>query len=210
MYVAQPLVLIVYNIYFTAATLLLFIMFLLTLHIGYAYFSTTRTLSTRARPRAQPPRARLDSRAVNTRYLLCSPRFMPDDVMLTSVVCPVHVICSASCSGNNIGRCISAVHIRRRCSAGIRQQCFVAEWLGLSVTVRVRVRARAREWNPFLLFFFLLCKCGGHHLLCSPGAWPALSMSHVSMTSLGMKRGEQSGSVNTRVYPHSRVLAPCE
>ena len=49
--------------------------------------------------------------------------------------------------------CISAVHIRR-CSAGIRQQCFVAEWLGLSVTVRVRVRARAREWNPFLLFFF--------------------------------------------------------
>ena len=22
---------------------------------------------------------------------LCSPRFMPDDVMLTSVVCPVHV-----------------------------------------------------------------------------------------------------------------------
>ena len=102
--------------------------------------------------------------------------------------------CSASCSGNNIGRCISAVHIRQRCSAGIRQQCFVAEWLGLSVTVRVRVRARAREWNPFLLFFFLLCKCGGHHLLCSPGAWPALSMSHVSMTSSGMKRGEQSGS----------------
>ena len=92
MYVAQPLVLIVYNIYFTAATLLLFIMFLLTLHIGYAYFSTTRTLSTRARPRAQPPRARLDSRAVNTRYLLCSLRFMPDDVMLTSVVCPVHVV----------------------------------------------------------------------------------------------------------------------
>ena len=43
-------------------------------------------------------------------------------------------------------------------------------------------------------FFFLLCKCGGHHLLCSPGAWPALSMSPVSMTSSGMKRGEQSGS----------------
>ena len=38
-------------------------------------------------------------------------------------------------------------------------------------------------------FFFLLCKCGGHHLLCSSGAWPALSMSHVSMTSSGMKRG---------------------
>ena len=70
----------------------------------------------------------------------------------------------------------------------------MAERLGLSVTVRVRVRARAREWNPFLPFFFLLCKCGGHHLLCSPGAWPALSMSHVSMTSSGMKRGEQSGS----------------
>ena len=42
--------------------------------------------------------------------------------------------------------------------------------------------------------FFLLCKCGGHRLLCSPGAWPALSMSYVSMTSSGMKRGEQSGS----------------
>ena len=54
---------------------------------------------------------------------------------------------------HDIGRCISAVHIRR-CSAGVRQQCLVAEWLGLSVTVRVRVRARARGWNPFLLFFF--------------------------------------------------------
>ena len=31
-----------------------------------------------------------------------------------------------------------------------RQQCLVAEWLGLSVTVRVRVRARAREWDFFL------------------------------------------------------------
>ena len=72
---------------------------------------------------------------------------------------------------------------------GVRQQCFVAERLGLSVTVRVRVRASARGWNPFLLFFFLLCECGGHHLLCSPGAWPALSMSHVSMTSSSMKRG---------------------
>ena len=65
---------------------------------------------------------------------------MPDDVMLTSVVCPVALAvaviilpCSTSCSGNNIGKCISAVHIRRRCSAGVRQQCFVAEWLGLSV-----------------------------------------------------------------------------
>ena len=28
-----------------------------------------------------------------------------------------------------------------------RQQCLVAEWLGLSVTVRVRVGARAREWG---------------------------------------------------------------
>ena len=49
--------------------------------------------------------------------------------------------------------------------------------------------------ESFPSFFFLLCKCGGHHLLCSPGAWPALSMSHVSMTSSGMKRGEQSGSL---------------
>ena len=53
-------------------------------------------------------------------------------------------------------------------------------------------------------FFFLLCKCGGHHLLCSPGAWPALSMSHVSMTSSGMKRGEQSGS---RKYSRVPALA---
>ena len=86
------------------------------------------------------------------------------------------------------------VHIRRRCSAGIRQQCFVAEWLGLSVTVRVRVRARAREWNPFLLFFFFFVNVVDIILLCSPGAWPALSMLHVSMTSSGMKQGEQSGS----------------
>ena len=56
------------------------------------------------------------------------------------------------------------VHIRR-CSAGIRQQFLVAEWLGLRITVRVRVRARAREWNPFLFLFVFLfvCKCGGHH-----------------------------------------------
>ena len=61
---------------------------------------------------------------------------------------------AVACIGsNNIGRCISVVH-NRRCSAGIRQQCLVAEWLGLSVSVRVRVRARAREWNPCLLFFF--------------------------------------------------------
>ena len=40
----------------------------------------------------------------------------------------------------NVGCCVkgSVVH-------GNRQQCLVAEWLGLSVTIRVRVRARARE-----------------------------------------------------------------
>ena len=43
-----------------------------------------------------------------------------------------------------IGRCISAVNIRR-CSVGIRQECLVAKWLGLSVTVEVRVRAGAKE-----------------------------------------------------------------
>ena len=52
--------------------------------------------------------------------------------------------------------------------------------------------------ESFPSFFFLLCKCGGHRLLCSPGAWPALSMSHVSMTSSGMKRGERSGSHRDR------------
>ena len=34
-----------------------------------------------------------------------------------------------------------------------RQQCIIAEWLGLSVTVRVR--ARAREWD-FPLFLSVL------------------------------------------------------
>ena len=49
--------------------------------------------------------------------------------------------------------------------------------------------------ESFPSFFFFLCKCGGHR----PGAWPALSMSHVSMTSSGMKRGEQSGSRAVRI-----------
>ena len=46
----------------------------------------------------------------------------------------------------NVGWCVkdSAVHRSR-------QQCLVAEWLGLSVTVRVRVRVRAREWDFSLL-----------------------------------------------------------
>ena len=44
-----------------------------------------------------------------------------------------------------------------------RQQCLVAEWLGLSVTprvrvkVRVRVRVRVREWGFSLLFFSPVC-----------------------------------------------------
>ena len=58
--------------------------------------------------------------------------------------------------------------------------------------------------ESFPSFFFLLCKCGGHRLLCSPGAWPALSMSHVSMTSSGMKRGEQSGSLS--LYRCGRIF----
>ena len=52
----------------------------------------------------------------------------------------------------NVGCCVvgSVVH-------GNRQQCLVAEWLGLSVTVRVRVRARARECIfPFFFFLSLL------------------------------------------------------
>ena len=48
--------------------------------------------------------------------------------------------------GHYIGRCISAVHIKR-CSAGIRRQWFEAKWLWLSVTVRVRAR------ESFPLFF---------------------------------------------------------
>ena len=52
-------------------------------------------------------------------------------------------------------------------------------------------------------FFFLLCKCGGHHVL----SWPALSMLHVSMTSSGMKRGEQSGSPGASPIPGFVLLA---
>ena len=57
-----------------------------------------------------------------------------------------------------------------------------------------------------LFFFFLLCKCGGHHFVVL--SWPALSMSHVSMTSSGMKRGEQSGSPSASwwiIYSLTRV-----
>ena len=39
-----------------------------------------------------------------------------------------------------------------------RQQCLVAEWLGLGVTVRVRVRAR--EWKfPFFVSVLVNTKC---------------------------------------------------
>ena len=38
--------------------------------------------------------------------------------------------------GHYIGRCISAVHIRR-CSVGIRQECLVAKWLGLLLQLRL-------------------------------------------------------------------------
>ena len=44
---------------------------------------------------------------------------------------------------------------------GNRQQCLVAEWLGLSVTVRVRVRAKARECI-FPLFFFFSVRSDKH------------------------------------------------
>ena len=47
--------------------------------------------------------------------------------------------------------------------------------------------------ESFPSFFFLLCKCGGHHLLCSPGAWPALSMSHVLQLGLGLGLGPGNG-----------------
>ena len=42
-----------------------------------------------------------------------------------------------------------------------RQQCLVAEWLGLTVAVRVKVRARARGCI-FSLFFF--CVESDEHL----------------------------------------------
>ena len=49
-----------------------------------------------------------------------------------------------------------------------RQQCLVAEWLGLSVTVRVRVRARSRECI-FPFFFFSLLKVTNTFVLCVIG-----------------------------------------
>ena len=47
----------------------------------------------------------------------------------------------------NVGCCVkgSVVH-------GNRQQCLVAEWLGLSVTVRVRARARGMHFSFFFFF----------------------------------------------------------
>ena len=56
----------------------------------------------------------------------------------------------------NVGCCVKGSVVY-----GNRQQCLVAEWLGLSVTgrVSVRVRARARECIfPFVFFFFSLLK----------------------------------------------------
>ena len=44
------------------------------------------------------------------------------------------------------------------------QPCFVAKWLGCSVTVGVRVKARARKWNFSLLFLSVL-KCDNFVLL---------------------------------------------
>ena len=50
----------------------------------------------------------------------------------------------------NVGWCIKGSAVRHR-----HQQCFVAEWLGLSVTIRVR--ARARGWD-FPFFFLSMLK----------------------------------------------------
>ena len=74
---------------------------------------------------------------------------MPDDVMLTSVVCPVALAVVIMLVG---------ALARYTLGSGAVQ---VFPWLG--------------PGNGILsfFFFFLLCKCGGHHLLCSPGAWPA-------------------------------------
>ena len=92
-----------------------------------------------------------------SRCPLCSLYFIPDDIILMSVISLRNKY--GEVMDRYIGRCISTVHIRW-CSAGISQQWLIIKWLGLSVTVRVRVMARAREW--------FVHKCDGHHLLYSP------------------------------------------
>ena len=54
------------------------------------------------------------------------------------------------------------------CNVGVLKtaQCFVAEWLGHSVTVRVRARVRARECTT-TIFFSGLRKCDEHPCLSS-------------------------------------------
>ena len=69
----------------------------------------------------------------------------------------------------NVGWCVKGSAEHHSC-----QQCFVAEWLGLSATVRVRVRSRTREWDfiPFhfyiyiyiFFFFFSVCVKSGKYL----------------------------------------------
>ena len=69
-----------------------------------------------------------------------------------------------------IGRCISAVHIRQ-CSAGVRQQCFVAGWLELSVTVRLGLGLGPGDeiLSFFFFFFFFVDVFVGALLACTVG-----------------------------------------
>ena len=106
------------------------------------------------------------------RYPLCSLHFMPNDVILTSVVCSgaavvLAIVLHREVVGHNIGRCISTVYnVIRRCNAHHCHQWLIAKWLGLSVTVRVRVRDKDREWNTFL---FSLSVMWQTPLSCFPG-----------------------------------------
>ena len=102
---------------------------------------------------------------------------MPDDVILTPILCPIYIVLVVMEHREVIGALgvlVDALVRYTLGSAGTRQQWLVAKWLGISVTVRVRIR------EGFISFFFFLCRCDGHHLLSL--AWIASSMSDASIT----------------------------
>ena len=80
-------------------------------------------------------------------------------------------------------------HVILYCNVGSavhhsRQQCLVAEWLGLSVTVRVRVRARAREWDFSVLFFCLCLKVTNTFVLHVNGSFDVHGVHGVRTTTV--------------------------
>ena len=58
----------------------------------------------------------------------------------------------------NVGWCVKSSAVHRS-----RQQCLIAEWLGLSVTVRVSVKVRPGN-GIFPFFYFFVCVKSDQHL----------------------------------------------